>query len=219
MVINMFFKRMIFFFFLLLIGCSPNKPEENKKSKTISKNNDTPVKKSSSPESVISSSEKVEPYAQKDFCEKLISLRKSYKEIAFDKKLNPIVKKEELNKLYKEYSELLKKLQTAIAKGGIKNWEGFLKLSPYSYSINFYYRTDQDPLIEFSGNVSKLENSIVEELKKLSNGDLVTYSIKQIPVTLIKSSFFHKQGSLDSSTKLEMVVPSEYIETIKKVSK
>lgn len=220
----MFFKWITFFFTVCFIGCSSNKSEENKplenkKTKEISKNNDTSLKKNSISESAISSSDKVEPYAQKDFCEKLISLRKSYKSTAYDKSLNPIVQKEELNKLHKEYSELLKKLQNAIAKGGIKNWKGFLKITAYRYEINFHYQTDQDALIEFGGNISDLDKSIAETLKKLSNGDFVTYSINQIPVKLINSSFFHKKGSLDSTEKLEMIVPSKYIESIQKVSK
>lgn len=156
------------------------------------------------------------PDSQKIFLEKLIEIRKTGNMLIdpSKNKLNPIVRKEEIEKIEKPNQELKQNFKNALITGQIKNWQGKITITDTGFRILIgnimdtftlskeeieRRRKDKEddlkankppdkfvaPYIYISIKIdSNLDKGIFESLKKVSDFDSIEFSIKKFPTSL-----------------------------------
>ena len=191
---------------------------------------------------------KIAPYSQKIFLEKLIENRKSAISIRDNRKLNPIVQKEETIKNEKQNQDLKINFEDALVGGQIKNWQGKIKVEANRFQIligdlndTFTYseeykksmlkekneRLKQNlpvsktiaPLLQIFILIdSGLDKDSLGSLKKLSDYDSIEFSIKKFPPVLKEDLAINWQQA-KSNQPINITINSKCLESLLPVSK
>lgn len=187
----------------------------------------------------------ISPDSQKIFLEKLIEIRKTVIMLYDTKKnkLNPIVRKEETQKNEKQNQELKQNFKDALIEGQIKNWQGKIMVTDsgfkilfgnlsdtFTYSKAYLEQKEKDlkankpvpkgsPLVNISIAIdSGLDKVILESLKKLSNYDLIEFSIKKFPPSLKEDLMIGWPEARDNQV-IYITINSKCLESLLPVSK
>lgn len=179
---------------------NPKEGKENIKSKTSTDNQTIGSEK----DLLNKNAKDLLPDSQKLFLKKLIHIRQAGHANINNLNLNPIVKKEETDKIENQNQELKQNFKDLLLGGQIKNWQGKIIVSATELRIligdlndTFAYIEKEKietvkeskpisskiaPYIDILISIdSNLDKGVLDLLKKVSDYDLIDFSIKKFP--------------------------------------